>query len=284
MTDLDELKAQKLFPSRKLGDALIVEPKGALGGYGRNVIDRDVKGIVQAVRDLDVHVVVLNLGSWNYFGSEMIGMFFHLRRLIPDDVRVVICDASRDMRTILETMQVQQVIPIYSTQRAALGDVAHIAFRDHLPSRKYLIPVVIVVALLAVLVVGGLVAGKTIREWAYLLQVTPEIEAYQRLVDFNNDLLQMRSSNASDQEWVAFSQRVRSRITLSLDRAQNADTLSESDRRLINASQIFLEILDEDPQSTERDVELYNALWEVKRILESESGLAVKGPPIPQAD
>src|SRR5690606_33819449 len=147
-----------------------------------------------------------------------------------------ICDASRDMRTILETMQVQQVIPIYSTQRAALGDVAHIAFRDHLPSRKYLIPVVIVVALLAVLVVGGVEARKTLREAAYLLRATLEIEASQRLVDFNNVLLQLRSSHGSDLEWVASFQRVRSRITLSLDRAQNAVTLCESDRRWINAA------------------------------------------------
>jgi anti-anti-sigma regulatory factor len=157
--DLDLLKSQKLFPARKLGDALIVEPKGALGGYGRTVIDGDVKGILTAVTDLGVRVVILNLGSWNYFGSEMIGMFFQLRRSIPEDVKVVICDASRDMQTILETMNVHQVIPIYATQKEALSEAAHVSMRDRLPSRRYLIPISIVAVLLAVVVVGVLFAG-----------------------------------------------------------------------------------------------------------------------------
>ncbi len=282
--DLDELKTQKLFPCRKLGDALIVEPKGALGGYGRSVIDGDVKGIVQAVHDLGIKVVLLNLGSWNYFGSEMIGMFFHLRRLIPEDVRVVICDASRDMQMILETMQVHQVIPIYPTQRDAIGDVAHVTMRDRLPSRRYMIPIVIVIVALAVVAVGGLVAGKTIREWAFRLRATPEVEAYQRLVDFDNDLHRMRGSNATSNEWDIFSQRVRSRINLYLERQRDSDTKGSVDGLMTQASNLFLVILEEDPLSTEHDEALFNLLWEIQRTLEEETGLVIENPPLPQTE
>jgi hypothetical protein len=115
------------------------------------------------------------------------------------------------------------------------------------------------------------------------LRATQEVVAFQRLVDFNQDLQRMRASNAGSEEWTAFSQRVRARLTQYLERQRDADTTSSVDQLLMGASTSFLMILDEDPLSTKYDAELFNALSSAGRILENETGMVIEDPPAPQA-
>lgn len=281
MTDLEQLKSQRLFPCRKLGDALIVQPQGALGGFGRTIIDSDVSHLIRATRELDVRVVVLDLGSWNYFGSEMIGMFFYLRRSIPEHVRMVICDASRDMRTILETMNVHQVIPIYATQNEALDDFAKITIRDRLPSGRFLLPVVVVALLLAVGVLGVMLAGKSFRQWTARLRETPEIKTYQRLLTFYEDLRSMRQSDTDNAEWSAFTNSVRGSLMRITEREETGTEHSEVSRLLDDGARTFLTILETDPSSTDHDVELYNALSSAGILLHDSTGVELESPEYP---
>jgi anti-anti-sigma regulatory factor len=282
--DIEQLRSQKLFPSRKLGDALIVQPHGSLGGYGRTIISSDVNGILQAVKELDIRVVVINLSGANYYGSEMIGMFFQLRRSIPEDVRVVICEPSRDMQKILETMNVQQVIPIYATQKEAMARVAHVSLRDRLPSRRLVLPIVIVAGLLALGVLGVMFAGKELGRWAAGFGGSANVERYQRLVEFNEDLQRLRAENASSEEWSAFSQRVRESVTRSETRQFDAEDESAIPRLLQDAEQKLLLILGTDPLSTEHDAELFNLLTAARTLLQDESESELAAPPAPGSD
>jgi anti-anti-sigma factor len=281
VTDLELLKSQRLFPCRKLGDALIVQPQGALGGYGRTIIDADVSHLIQAARELDVRVVVLDLGSWNYFGSEMIGMFFYLRRAIPENVRMVICNASRDMRTILETMNVHQVIPIYATQKEALDDFARITIRDRLPSGRFLLPVVVVALILAVGVLGVMFAGKAFRQWTARLQESPEIETYQRLLALQNDLHRMRESEADSEDWAAFTSTVRGSVTRVIERERSDSADSQVSQMLNEAAQTLLTIVETDPAATIHDQELFESLSTACLLLEDHTGVELESPRIP---
>ncbi len=270
-----------------MGDALIVQPQGALGGYGRTVIDGDVNHLIKAAKELDIRVVVLNLGSWNYFGSEMIGMFFYLRRSLPEHMRMVICDASRDMRTILETMNVHHVIPIYATQKEALDDFAKITIRDRLPSGRFLLPVVVVALLLAVGVAGVMFAGKSFRQWTAQLQTTqttPEIDDYQRLLSFQKDLERMRASDAGSEDWTAFTRSVRGSLLriAENDEVTSADT--GASRMLDEAALKMLTILETDPMSTEYDRELFDSLSSACVLLEDSTGLDLESPEFPREE
>jgi anti-anti-sigma regulatory factor len=255
-----------------------VQPQGSLGGYGRNIVSSDLNGVLKAVEAYGIRVVVLNLGSWNYFGSEMIGMFFELRRSLPEDVRVVICDASRDMRTILESMNVQQVIPIYPTQREALNAAANVTLRDRVPSVKPLLPVVVVVLLLTAGVFGAIAAARAMRQWSAANRAEPEIATYKQFLSFQKQLLAMRNAETSPEAWSEFSLQVRDPVNAFLRAQEEDETKTQIQLDLVKAGQELLMIAGVNPQTPEHDIELYDALTSACMHLEQETGIELEEP------
>ncbi|MBL4883374.1 MAG: STAS domain-containing protein [Planctomycetaceae bacterium] len=101
--------------------AVVITPLGDTLSYREVDLQREAGEIKDLLKEKEVLRLVLDLGSSNYFGSNMIGMINSFGLQVKEQGgQMVICNASDDMEAILKVMKLDTLWTLYPTQAKAI--------------------------------------------------------------------------------------------------------------------------------------------------------------------
>ena len=107
------------------GETLIVTPLRNIGSFAEDEIHGEWTDLLSRVNEPDVKHVVLDFGSMEYFGSNVLEFVVQLgKRLKAKDGRLAICNATPVGNEILSVMRFDRLYPVVATRADALKTVA----------------------------------------------------------------------------------------------------------------------------------------------------------------
>ena len=178
------------------GDTVVMTPRGDETGYRPTVFPAELERIEALLKSGRFQNLIVDLGDAPYFGSRMIGALVQLRSLLPEDGRMVFCEPGREMRTILETMRIDQLIPIVDTRRQAVREISTVRLQDRWEKWRAYWPWAAALVLSVTMV---LVITKTdlLAQWIG----TSESRDYLRLHTVYERIHASASGSASEEAW-----------------------------------------------------------------------------------
>ncbi|MCA9054331.1 MAG: STAS domain-containing protein [Planctomycetaceae bacterium] len=203
---LDAAHRHELLSLEVHGDTLLVMPRGDETGYRPTVFPSELERTTDIIKSGRFKNLIVDLGEARYFGSRMIGAMVQLRRHLTEQGQMVFCEPGREMRVILETMHVDQIVPILPTKRKALREVSTLTWRDRFAAMRSYLPVV---AGLLLITIGYLVVNHT-----YLLAGwigTSESRDYDRILSVYEHVWSAVQKQ-SGENWPAISKKTNKEI------------------------------------------------------------------------
>ena len=120
MAHFRDVSRHVVFPLKRKGDTLIVSPAGDVGSFTSADVQGELNQVVKLFDDPRLKNVIVDLGSSNYFGSEMIGAINFLGSHVRErGGRFAVCEASPDMRQGLHIMKLDTIWPLHESRREA---------------------------------------------------------------------------------------------------------------------------------------------------------------------
>ena len=165
-SDWERLPSHEVLPVERIGDLLIVRPKGDPLGFQSSQFQAEYARVTRLASDDAVKNVLVDLSASKYFGSEMIGALVRLRNAVAEsaagappagpgktdsdllEVReattaggaaggdlnrggvMALSGVSEDMQTGLSVMNVDNLWLTFEDEDAAVRKMAHIPPRD----------------------------------------------------------------------------------------------------------------------------------------------------------
>ena len=125
--------AHSVFRTERIGNALLVTPKGDLVGVGQREVMIERRAVVAEFHAPAAEVVIFDLSGHRYFGSEFIAFLAHVARDAQQrNAKVALCGASPDMQQVLAVMNLDGLWTHYSTRAEAVKALVRIRRRDQL--------------------------------------------------------------------------------------------------------------------------------------------------------
>ena len=107
------------------GDAIVVAPQGDSHGFRYDALHYEYNQLHKALLAPDVKHLVVDLMSVEFLGSLMLGVIIKLSKKVKDrGGKVVVCNASDQMKTILEMQNLTGVWPQFAARGDALKSLA----------------------------------------------------------------------------------------------------------------------------------------------------------------
>jgi len=153
MSDLNLAQRHRLLPATRRGDTLIIEPIGSMGGFTPSQVREERVRIERLLAEPETANLIIDLGSADYYGSQMIAMFLQLRESCQGTT--ALANVSNDMEVVLETMGMDELFELYGSQPQAVKAVAKIPLRERIRINNRFVKYIVVPALLIALGVMG---------------------------------------------------------------------------------------------------------------------------------
>ena len=117
-------QTHKILHFERENETLILVPRANGFGFRYADVQSESNAVRRVLDDPDVRSLVVDLGSLDYFGSELIGAIVALARHVSDcGGRAVMCNASEKMLDVLATMRLSKLWPYFATRAEALEAV-----------------------------------------------------------------------------------------------------------------------------------------------------------------
>lgn len=112
----------KLYETQLDADTMIVTPHFGMGEFRYREFHMESSSLRRDLGGPDVKNLVIDLHDANYFGSEFIGMMIMLSKAVTGKGgTAAICNASEQMLEVLKTMNMDKIVPMFSTREEALA-------------------------------------------------------------------------------------------------------------------------------------------------------------------
>ena len=119
------MNAVSFLDLEQRNETLIVTPRRNIGSFAEDEIEGEWKSLLSRVEVPDVKNVVLDFGSIEYFGSNVLEFIVQLgKRLKAKDGRLAICNATRVGNEVLSVVRFDTLYPVVATRAEALQAVA----------------------------------------------------------------------------------------------------------------------------------------------------------------
>jgi anti-anti-sigma factor len=103
------------------GDAIVVAPQGDSHGFRYDALHYEYNQIHKALLAPDIRHLVVDLISVEFLGSLMLGVIIKLSKRVKDrGGKVVLCNASDQMKSILDMQNLTSVWPLFPARSDAL--------------------------------------------------------------------------------------------------------------------------------------------------------------------
>jgi anti-anti-sigma factor len=124
MIDLSDTQFHKVFLVEAKGDTLIVSPTGEAFEFRHSLVISEMNTILELLEEPEVRNLVIDLGREEYFGSVIIGAVNNMINNVLDrGGQVATCNASEEMRNVIQIMNLTERWPNYPSRRKALKAV-----------------------------------------------------------------------------------------------------------------------------------------------------------------
>lgn len=224
--DATQATNHSVFPAVPHGDTILVTPRGDASGFGAKELQAELKAILEWLEQPDVKNLIVDLGSSNYYGSQIIGAVNSMILKVRDTGgRSGVCELSDDMRDGINVLNLDRLWTFYDTRKEALADIATESTGQKAAAAMRTRSVRIAVAIGAIVVVAAVVMLVM-----YLNRPTgAEIsnDAYETFSKIEANLKEKRNENPPQAKWNLFSNRSRNKVQAELDRLENAADIDE---------------------------------------------------------
>ena len=226
MIDMAKADNFSVFPTELRGDTLIVRPRGDATGFSVRELQSELDAILGWIESPDVKNLIVDLGTSNYYGSQIIGAVNSLvLKSRETGGRSGVCEISRDMQEALEVMNLNKLWTIYESRQAAMAELVTETvgekFSASLRTRRTRI--LIAVGLLAIIISVGLVVK-------FATSPTDDElsrEAYETLTQIDSEMQKHRSKKMPRAKWKLFAARSREKIEAILKQVERSKELDE---------------------------------------------------------
>ncbi|GAB4143725.1 MAG: hypothetical protein Tsb009_15000 [Planctomycetaceae bacterium] len=226
MIDISKAKSFSVFPVELRGDTLIVTPHGDAAGFGTREFQAELNTVLTFLEDPDVHSLIVDLSTSNYYGSQVVGAINSLVLKIRETGgRAGICGVSQDMQAVLETMKLDSLWTFYGTRQDAMAALTTESFGDKLSANLHsrrMRPVLIAVSIAIVLLIGFVAYRLTRPSGREIAQ-----DAYNDFKQIEADLRANREKKLSQRMWNLFMNQSRDKIEKHLEKLEAHPEINE---------------------------------------------------------
>lgn len=246
MADLKSLANNSVFAVEHIGDTLIIRPLGTIAGFGHTLVSREAANVEDVLRQPECRNAILDFGSGNYFGSDMLGIFASMRKVVVEQGgKFAACNASKDMMYTIQTMKLDQLWEIYPTQSEAMKKVVSISTGQMMARHKGKI-ILSVIAAAVVLVMVFVPKESKQRLWhlvRYSLFSNGYRDDYNTLLKVCREMEKAETGMTTHEERVAMSARLLPKVEAVLSSYRRSKHRSGIDDRMILAAESIKEKL-----------------------------------------
>lgn len=125
--------SQQIYPFDRVGDTLVLQPRGDSVGFTMSVISNDLAHLRELLKSGQVRHLLIDLGESSYYGSMVLGDLLELAKLVQSrGGRVALCNVSPDMGKVLQMMQLNAQWEQFATRDAGLAAMASLSMGERM--------------------------------------------------------------------------------------------------------------------------------------------------------
>jgi anti-anti-sigma regulatory factor len=273
------------LPVERVGDTLVVTPAGDLTSFSRTLVSAELKRVQELLGALDVNHVLFDLGNARYFGAEAIGLFLQMKQSLRPEGRLVFCETSRDMKTLFEHLQVNQVVEVSDSRRETLSRLARVSFSER-AARWYRIALLLGIVALFLGAYWTATQTNVLARWID----TPEMRGYRRVSVAYQDLatflsLPRNRAREGEYSWDLVKARLNEQCQPVKTRFWHGEQSRPDHRQLGLAAHLLLQCatLDSPPPATRLET-IESELELAREKIEQRTGVPLEPPTSKVAD
>ncbi len=123
----------RLYAHEVYGNTLVIRPRGDSIGFSVGQLRQENGTIRKLIDDPRVRHLLIDLSTERYFGSRVLGELLELGLIVKGrGGRIGLCEASDDLKVVLDMMQLNALWETFPTTAAALQSVARIPWSQRL--------------------------------------------------------------------------------------------------------------------------------------------------------
>lgn len=115
-------QANTVFAMEVVGDTMVVTPQGDASGFRYNEIHNDTNSVIVQIDRQNAQNLVINFSKLQIAGSIMISSIIKMARKIGNKQgQAAFCNASEDMKEVMESMNLTRLWPYFESQDDAIN-------------------------------------------------------------------------------------------------------------------------------------------------------------------